>query len=252
MTRFQPSHMSVLNSDAPTRQLARRNGGEIEAVASSQVRTSSDMVTFVDRVENAVSDEIGESFLSTPAALSSIQATAKSSSDVKVIAPLFGQLRSFAQGQGASKTDQAILKAAAWYYNNVEKPKSGTSGGSSYKPAATGTGSSSSGAGAATAEPFYKKTWFRVAAPLTLAAVVGGLIIFWPQDEARPAASTPKRKLSMKQAKGKRVEPKPSPTERARRQEADEFLGSSDDTGLLDGMYGEDGFTGDEYDDNTD
>ena len=226
MARFQPSHMSVSNRGAPTRQLARRNGGEIEAVASSQVRTGSDMVTFVDRVENAVSDENGESFTSTPSALASIQSVAKSSSDIKVIAPLFGRLRSFAQEQGATKTDAAILKAAAWYYNNVEKPGSGTSGGSSYKAPATGTGSSTSGASASPGTPFYQATWFKVAAPLTAALLLGGLIIFWPEEESRPKESKPKRKMVMKEAKGKRVERKPSPAERVRRQEVDEFLGA--------------------------
>ena len=247
MARFQPSHMSVSNQGAPTRQLARRNGGEIEAVASSQVRTGSDMFTFVSRVEDSISDEKGESFSVTPSALASIQAVAKTSNDVKVIAPLFARLRSFAQGEGATKTDAAILKAAAWYYNNVEKPGSGTSGGSSYKAPTTGTGAPTPGAGGSSDTPFYQATWFKVAAPLGAALLLGGLIIFWPEEEARPKASTPKRKMVMKEAKGKRVERKPSPAERVRRQEVDEFLGSSDDTGLTDGMYGEDDL-GDESD----
>lgn len=239
MARFQPSHLSVSNPGAPTRQLARRNSGLIEAVAASQVRTGSDMATFVDRVENAVSDEIGESTQTTPPELVSIRGAAKTSSDVKVIAPLFGRLRSFAQGEGASKTDAAILKAAAWYYNNVEKPGSGTSSGSSYKPPTTGTGTSATGASGSSSGPFYTSTWFKVAAPLTAALLLGGLIIFWPEEESRPKESKPKRKVVMKEAKGKRVERKPSPAERRRRQEVDEFLGSSDNTGLADGMYGD-------------
>lgn len=236
MARFQPSHMSASNRGAPTRQLARRNSGEIEAVASSRVRTGSDMVTFVDRVENAVSDENGESFPSTPSALASIQSVAKSSSDIKVIAPLFGRLRSFAQEQGATKTDAAILKAAAWYYNNVEKPALGQSSSSGGSAEAAGAG----GAGGSSDTPFYQATWFKVAAPLTAALLLGGLIIFWPEDDDEPRERKPKRKVVMKEAKGKRVERKPSPAERARRREVDEFLGSSDDTGLTDGMYGED------------
>lgn len=242
MARFQPSHLSVSNPGAPTRQLARRNSGAVDAVASSQVRTGSDMVTFVDRVENAVSDEIGESTQTTPPELLSIRGAAKSSSDVKVIAPLFGRLRSFAQGEGASKTDQAILKAAAWYYNNVEKPalgQSSSSGRSSSSSSAAGTGTSAPGASGSSSGPFYTSTWFKVAAPLTAALLLGGLIIFWPEEESRPKESKPKRKVVMKEAKGKRVERKPSPAERRRRQEVDEFLGSSDNTGLADGMYGD-------------
>lgn len=32
-------------------------------------------------------------------------------------------------------------------------------------------------------QPFYKKTWFLVAAPLTLAAVIGLGIVFWPKKD---------------------------------------------------------------------
>ena len=239
MARFQPSHMSISNRGAPTRQLARRNGGEIGAVASSQVRTGSDMGTFIDRVEAAIEEEVG--YVKDPGELVAITGKAAGTNDVKVIAPLFARLRKVATDSKATQTDQAILKAAAWYYNNVEKPALGQSSSSSRS--SSSSSAAAAGAGGALASPstpFYQATWFKVAAPLTAALLLGGLIIFWPENDDEPRERKPKRKVVMKEAKGKRVERKPSQAERARRREVDEFLGSSDDTGLTDGMYGED------------
>lgn len=223
MARFQPSHLSVSNPGAPTHQLARRNSGSIAVVAASQVRTGSDMDTFVGHVETAIEEESG--YVSAPSELVAITAKAVGTNDVKVIAPLFARLRKVATDSRAPQTDQAILKAAAWYYNNVEKPALGQSTSSGYKAAVSGTGVSGAGA---SGTPFYTATWFKVAAPLTAALLLGGLIIFWPQGDEKPKASKPKRKLVMKEAKGKRVERKPTEIERQRRAEAEEFLGRSE------------------------
>ena len=238
MARFQPSHMSISNRGAPTRQLARRNSAAVNAVASSQVRTGSDMGTFIERVEAAISAETG-GVESQQSELAAITSTASTTGDVKVIAPLFARLRAVAQREAAPKTDAAILKAAAWYYNNVEKPALGQSSSSS-RSSSSSSAAAAGGALASPSAPFYQATWFKVAAPLTAALLLGGLIIFWPENDDEPRERKPKRKVVMKEAKGKRVERKPSPAERARRREVDEFLGSSDDTGLTDGMYGED------------
>lgn len=243
MARFQPSHMSVSNRGAPTRQLARRNGDAIQDVAAMQVRDSDDMVDFVAKVKTAIALEARGK---PQPFLANIEKRAKESNDsVKLIAPLFKDLRAQAQSVDATTTDDAILVAAAWFYENVEKPALRTSSGSSSSSSAAAAGAG--GALASPGTPFYQATWFKVAAPLGAALLLGGLIIFWPEEKSRPKESKPKRKMVMKEAKGKRVERKPSPAERVRRQEADEFLGASDDTGLTDGMYGEDDL-GDESD----
>ena len=240
MARVQPSHLSVSNPGAPTRQLARRNGDAFQTVATMQVRDSDDMVDFITKVKTAIALETRGG---TQPFLTNIELRAKEANDsVKLIAPLFKDLRAQAQSVDATMTDNAILAAAAWYYNNVEKPALGlssSSGRSSSGGSAAGTGTSAPGAGGSSSGPFYTSTWFKVAAPLTAALLLGGLIIFWPEEESRPKESKPKRKVVMKEAKGRRVERKPSPAERRRRQEVDEFLGSSDNTGLADGMYGD-------------
>lgn len=222
MARFQPSHLSVSNPGAPTHQLARRNPSAAEAVATTQVRDSADMVKFVDLVAAAIAQEKS----GARPVLANIRVRAsEANNSVKLIAPLFKDLRAQAQSVGAMTTDDAILVAAAWYYNNVEKPALGQSTSSGYKAAVSGTGVSGAGA---SGTPFYTATWFKVAAPLTAALLLGGLIIFWPQGDEKPKASKPKRKLVMKEAKGKRVERKPTEIERQRRAEAEEFLGRSE------------------------
>ena len=223
MARFQPSHLSVSNPGAPTHQLARRNGDAYQDVVTSQVHDSSDMVDFIGKVKTAIALEARGK---TQPVLTNIEARAKEANNsVKLIAPLFKDLRAQAQSVGATTTDDAILVAAAWYYNNVEKPALGQSTSSGYKAAVSGTGVSGAGA---SGTPFYTATWFKVAAPLTAALLLGGLIIFWPQGDEKPKASKPKRKLVMKEAKGKRVERKPTEIERQRRAEAEEFLGRSE------------------------
>ena len=222
MARFQPSHLSVSNPGAPTHQLARRNPSAAERLATTQVRDSADMVAFVDLVGASIAQEVP----GKTAVLANIRVrAAEANNSVKLIAPLFKDLRAQAQSVGATTTDDAILVAAAWYYNNVEKPALGQSTSSGYKAAVSGTGVSGAGA---SGTPFYTATWFKVAAPLTAALLLGGLIIFWPQGDEKPKASKPKRKLVMKEAKGKRVERKPTEIERQRRAEAEEFLGRSE------------------------
>ncbi len=238
MARFQPSPLSVSNRGAPTRQLARRNGDAFQEVATSQVRDSSDMVNFIAKVRTALALEARGK---PQPVLTNIEARAKEANNsVKLIAPLFKDLRAQAQSVDATTTDDAILAAAAWYYNNVEKPALGQSTSSGYKSAVGGAGGTGTAGAGASGTPFYTATWFKVAAPLTAALLLGGLIIFWPDEEApRAKESKPKRKVTMKESAGRRVERKPSRAERRRREEADEFLGSSDDSDIREEMYAE-------------
>lgn len=171
---FQPSVHSNCG-------LARYNPSAsdlIAQVSSYRVKNGSDMAAFLKVVEAAVEAERGGTLdSSTKSGLASLISQAKSGS-VKQVASIFGQVKSGAKDSGAPKTADAITTAAAWYYYNVEEPgagkKSSTGSSPSSMPAVDETGDS----------PFYSQTWFLIAAPLTVATILGAVIWFWPADTA--------------------------------------------------------------------
>jgi hypothetical protein len=177
---FQPSSFS--NASVMTRNNPS-SSDLIARVSAYQVRNGSDMMAFLRAVEAAVEAERGSALdSSTKSGLSSLMSKAATGS-VKDIASIFGQVKSGAKDSGAPQTANAITNAAAWYYYNIEEPgakKSSGSSGSSYTPAVSSSDDS---------KPFYTKTWFLIAAPLTVATAVGALIWFWPSD-AELAAQT--------------------------------------------------------------
>jgi hypothetical protein len=179
---FQPSSLSA----APL--VARRNpssGDLIARVSSYQVRNGSDMTGFLRAVEAAVEAERGSTLdTTTKSGLSALMTKAVKGS-VKEIASIFGQVKSGAKDSGAPQTANAITNAAAWYYYNIEEPgakksSGSSSSGSSYTPTTSAADDS---------KPFYTKTWFLIAAPLTVTAALAALIWFWPTD-AEVAAHT--------------------------------------------------------------
>ena len=150
----------------------------IAQLSSYRVKNGSDMAAFLKVAEAAVEAERGGALDSaTKSGLATLITQAKSGS-VKQVAAIFGQVKSGAKDSGAPKTADAITAAAAWYYYNVEEPGAGKKGSTASTtaavPASEETGDS----------PFYSQTWFLIAAPITVATILGAVIWFWPADTA--------------------------------------------------------------------
>ena len=149
----------------------------IAKVSSYRVKNGSDMVAFLKAVEAAVEAERGSSLdFNTKSGLASLISKAQSGS-VKEVAAIFGQVKSGAKDSGAPKTADAITAAAAWYYYNIEAPGSSSGRSTSSSPSGAAPSSESD-------SPFYSQTWFLIAAPLTVATILGAVIWFWPADSA--------------------------------------------------------------------
>ena len=94
----------------------------VSTIARMQVTNPSQMDDLVRMVAAAIKAEAGRP---APQAVEDLQAMRRVLSQpdvtVKTMANFFGMLRVQAQAAGAQGTDKAILAAAKWFYDNVEK-----------------------------------------------------------------------------------------------------------------------------------
>ena len=222
---FAPSAKTSLNdasrfADSP--QLPARTNPDVSssvsAISGTKVRDSDQMSKFISIVQTGIADEAGELSSSDkakfPIFLKQMQIAKSGAKDdqIKAVAGMFGSLKSVATSNGATQIAKAITTAAAWYWNNIEKPA--TSGSESAAPAkapfspppaasvatdeslSTGRSKASDESyesededeDAGGDQPFYKKTWFWVAAGVGTVALVGAIWYFWPSDEELEAA----------------------------------------------------------------
>jgi len=221
---FAPSAKTSLNDASNVEDTAlvpaKQNPGMVSVVADGKVKDAAQMMGFITNVQAAIESEVGalseKDKLKIPIfsqQMKLAQSAAKPDM-IKAVAGMFGTLKSFATASGAAQTAKAITTAAAWFWNNIEKPsQSGTSAAaapapvaSSYRPppaASVPSESLSTGRSVAPStdedeeededqssadEPIYKKTWFWVAAGIGTVAVVGAIWYFWPSDDELAAA----------------------------------------------------------------
>jgi hypothetical protein len=94
-------------------------------VAAAQVRSASEMASFVALVGDAVESERNEtlsgSYLTELSRKSEQLKMGRVSN--KTIADTFGYLRDFASKRGAPQTSSAVVQAAKWFWCNVEDPE---------------------------------------------------------------------------------------------------------------------------------
>ena len=222
---FAPSAKTNLNdasqfADAP--QLPARTNPDlsssVSSISSMKVKDAAQMTTFISLVQTGIAAEAGQLSSSDTAKFPifmkqmEVAKTGDKSAQIKAVAGMFGSLKSVATANGASQIAKAITTAAAWYWNNVEKPATGggeaaASAKASYTPPpsapAASSDSLSTGRSKPPAEsyesdeeeedaggddPFYKKTWFWVAAGVGTVALVGAIWYFWPSDAELAAA----------------------------------------------------------------
>lgn len=177
--QFQPSHLSQRQALLSMPHVAQLNpterqlfgGGRpdlLAAVSRFKVEDGGDMARFIRAVKESVEAERGSSLdRDTAKKIAKMQTKALNTSDVKVWAAQFGELKAGAgdKNVAAPKTAAAITPAAAWFYYNVEKPQTGGgSGGVLAQPTALDTPT-----GGSFETPFYKKTWFP---PVAVSAVL--------------------------------------------------------------------------------
>jgi len=158
-------------------------GNAIAEVASSKPKTGVDMTAFINRVILAMREELGVFALSATDAedsLRKMQSAAINAKNPEMIGTLYGNIKKVAIAEGASDTAAAITKSAKWFYDNVERPTTSSGSGGGYTPQLPGTVDDDAGG---EEEPFYKQTWFLVAAPVTVAALIGLAIVLWPSDD---------------------------------------------------------------------
>jgi hypothetical protein len=219
---FAPSAKTSLNDASKVEDTAllpaKHNPSSLTAVADSKVKDASQMVTFISYVQPAIESEVGTLTAADKGKFPifsnqmNIAQKASKADMIKAVAAMFGTLKSLATSSGAAQTAKAITTAAAWFWNNIEKPsQSGTSVAaasapvaSSYRPppaASVPSESLSTGRTVAPStdedededeisadDPFYRKTWFWVAAGIGTVAVVGAIWYFWPSDAELAAA----------------------------------------------------------------
>lgn len=150
-------------------------------VAATQVRTASEMASFITKVEDSIQSERNE----TLSAAYQMDLSRKrdwfkgagSRMSNQTIADTFGYLRDFASQRSAPQTSSAVVQAAKWFWCNVEDPEA-------CKAASSAVASSSPSA----ALPDYakkpllsarqKQTALYVGVPVAVTAMVI-LFIFW-------------------------------------------------------------------------
>jgi hypothetical protein len=213
---FAPSTKTSINDASNVENTgltkAKQNPAALSVVSDSKVKDASQMATFVTRVQAAAESEVGELTVADKGKFAiygnqmNIAQKLPKADMIKAVASMFGTVKSLATSIGATQTAKAVTTAAAWYWNNIEKPAQ--SGGAteaatttSFRPpAAASIASESLSTGRTVAPasgddedeevgesdadtPIYKKTWFWVAAGLGTVAVVGAIWYFWPSDE---------------------------------------------------------------------
>jgi len=141
-----------------------------QEVAGSQVTDGRSMASFLDLVKQAVEEERGSPLDSrTLTGFRGLKSKASATSDKKVIASIFGQVKSGARDSGAPQTADAITQAARWYYYNIE----GGSSGSSAPSSSGGNDLAPRGF----EQKFYQKPWFMPVAISSAVLLVGSIII---------------------------------------------------------------------------
>lgn len=127
--RFQASELSTYGDVS---SLAKSKIGN---VSSTQVRTGADLGLFGKRIKDAIQAEVIPSsakFDPVSKIIDSLIKEGTYQANTK-LAPYFGSLKGLATNMGATETAKAITSAAAWYYNNVEKPAKAKAGAPSGK-----------------------------------------------------------------------------------------------------------------------
>lgn len=168
-----------------------------QTIATATPRTGPEMAAYIARVRQSIQVEKSSSptgdfrgnLLSEDAeeVLSELINRASHTNGVKELAKFYGEAKAVAISEKAPQTAQAITKSAQWFWTTVEQPLE------QYlkKPTAQQTVSRSAPAPSTTqiaapvaaALPFYKKTWFLIAAPMILSATLGTIILLWPQPK---------------------------------------------------------------------
>ena len=94
-------------------------------VAATQVRTASEMASFITKVEDSIQSERNETLSGTY-----LMELSRKRDQLKMgrvsnqtIADTFGYLRDFASQRSAPQTSSAVVQAAKWFWCNVEDPE---------------------------------------------------------------------------------------------------------------------------------
>lgn len=195
--------------------LARRNASAssaIATVASSKPRSGSNVATFLKAVQTAIEAERGSSMDSDDwYRLESMASSARSLSDPKALAPLFGEAKQIAESNGAPQTSGAITTSAKWFYENVEEPGAASSSGSSAGRSSSGGTSTTLAPSSGGGTPIYKKRWFWPVVILGVTGIGVTTYLLWPdgEDEEVPLSRRERRRLEQEAAAASAAVPKP-------------------------------------------
>ena len=114
----------------PTEQTFFNTPNLPKKIGSTKVKKKTDMLQLMNDVSASISIESGNSkgsnFIQSQLVPQITYAQAPEP-HAPLYPVLFKQMREIAQQNKAPNTDQAILEAAAWYYYNIEEPKSPSS-----------------------------------------------------------------------------------------------------------------------------